>query len=164
MNRIEWWLLKYEKEFKNVDKIESAKHIFLDNDGTVLRLPPTLKPNQNNKFLDLFNALDKLSNFYKFEEYFGQQMKEYDKIKTSKLELRNWLTKNEKLGADKFVCFLLDYLDYDEEDKVEHLSIFVLSAPEMDILVNRADFKNTIKFLKTFNEIYWNDEKIAKKN
>lgn len=164
INKIEWWLLKYESEFKRIDKLESAKHLHIRENGTVIRLPPTLKPNQNDKFLCLFRALDELSNLHKFEDYFGPQMTEYHKIKSFKPELENWLTKNEKFGADKFVCFLIDYLDYDENDKEEHLSLFVHSATELDVFVNRGDFKNTIEFLETFNEIYWTHEKFAQKN
>ena len=91
-------------------------------------------------------------------------MTEYHNIKSSKSELENWLTKNEKFGADKFVCFLIDYLDYDENDKEEHLKLFVHSATDLDIFVNRANFNNTIDFLETFNNIYWTHEKFAQKN
>lgn len=161
IDKVHWWLMKYENDYDEINKIERAKHLFPDSDGTTLRLPPNLQPIQNDKFLDLFKALDHLSEFQKFEDYFGTQMTEYNKVKSSKLELVNWLTNNEKFGADKFVCFLIDYLDYDENDEEEHLGVFVHSATELDIYIDRADFKNTIEFLETFNEIYWTHEKFA---
>mgnify|MGYP005990826935 CR=1 FL=1 len=164
ISKIEWWLLKYSKEYHRIDRIESSKHLHIEEDETVVRLPPTLKPNRNSKFLCLFRALEELANFHKFENYFGNQLSEYEKIKSSKSKLENWLKSNEKLGADKFVCFLIDYLDYDEDDKVEHLSVCVHSSNELDIFVNRTDFKNTIEFLETFNEIYWTHEKFAQKS
>ena len=164
INKIEWGLLKYESEFKKIYRFESSQHIQISKNGTVIRLPPTLKPSQNDKFLSLFRALNELSDLHKFEGYFETQMTEYHNIKSSKSELENWLTKNEKFGADKFVCFLIDYLDYDENDKEEHLKLFVHSATDLDIFVNRANFNNTIDFLETFNNIYWTHEKFAQKN
>ena len=108
--------------------------------------------------MDLFNALDNLSAFHKFEKYFKEQMSEFKDIKSSQVGLKEWLLKNEELGADKFVCFLLDYLDYDLDDKVEHLKVHICQENNLDIYLDRADFKNTIEFLKTFNELYWTDE------
>lgn len=157
ISKIEWWLLKYSDEYNRVDRLESSKHLNIGEDGTTVRLPPTLVPNQNDKFLCLFRALNELTVFHKYEDYFGTQMTEYNKIKSSKSELVEWLTKNKIFGADKFVCFLIDYLDYDENDEEEHLSVFVHSATELDIFVDREDFKNTIEFLETFNELYWTD-------
>lgn len=164
INKVEWWLLKYKDKFKQIRKIEDSKNLHIAKDGTILRLPMSFELNPNDKFLTLYKALDELTEFHNFEEYFGKQMKEYSKIKSTQSELNEWLSKNEKLGADKFVCFLIDYLDYDEDDKVEHLNIFVHSATEMKIFVDREDFKNTILFLETFNEIYWTDDNIAQKN
>ena len=60
--------------------------------------------------------------------------------------------------ANKFTCFLVDYLDYDEDDKVEHLNVFIHSLKELDIYVNRQDFKFTLKFLEIFDELYWVQE------
>ena len=56
------------------------------------------------------------------------------------------------------MCFLLDYLNYDEDEKVNHLSVFVPSLKDLDIFVDRQDFKFTIEFLEIFNEIYWVQE------
>ena len=53
------------------------------------------------------------------------------------------------------VSFLTDYLDYDTDDKVYHLSIFFLNNEELEVYVDRDDFKYTLEFLETFNELYW---------
>lgn len=164
ISKVEWWLLKFSEEYNRVDRLESSKHLHYEQNGTIVRLPPTLEPNQNDKFLCLFRALDELSDFHKFEDYFKTQLTKYNKAKSSEFELEKWLIKNKTFGADKFACFLIDYLDYDENNKEEHLNIFVHSAPEMDIFVDRVDFKNTIEFLEIFNEIYWTHEKFAQKN
>lgn len=157
ISKIEWWLLKYTNEYNRVDNIESSKHLHIGDDGTTVRLPITFIPNQNDKFLGLFRALNELTDFHKLENYFGTQMTKFNNIKLSRTEVESWLIKNKRFGTDKFVCFLIDYLDYDENDEEEHLSVFVHTATELDIFVDRADFKNTIEFLETFNRLYWTD-------
>lgn len=157
ISKIEWWLLKYSGEYNRTDRLESSKHLNIEKDGTIVRLPPTLEPNENDKFLCLFRALNKLTVFHKNEDYFRTQMTKYHKIKSSKSELGEWLIENKIFGADKYVCFLIDYLDYDENDNEIHLSVFVHSATELNIFAERADFKYTIEFLETFNELYWAD-------
>jgi len=42
INKIEWWLLKYSDQFKEIEKVESVKHLYKLEDGSVFRLPPLL--------------------------------------------------------------------------------------------------------------------------
>lgn len=155
MNKIEWWLLKYSDQFI---EIENVKHSYELDAGFVVKRPLFLEVTENQTFLGLFNALNNLSNFHRFENYFKEQMSDYKNIKSSQVGLKEWLSKNEELGSDKFVCFLIDYLDYDLDDKVEHLKVYVHEAINLDVYVDRADFKNTIEFLEAFNELYWTNE------
>jgi hypothetical protein len=155
MPKIEWWLLKYSDQYKKITKKESNEHLFQLDDCKMVSLPPFWEKTENQTFLDLYSALNELSNFHRFENYFKQQMSELRSIKSSKIGLKKWLLHNEKLGTEKFACFLIDYLDYDEDDKIEHLNIFVDSAKELNIYVDKADFKNTVDFLENFNELYW---------
>ena len=155
---IEWWLLKYSDFYKTTYDFVYSQHLFTTDDGSVIRLPPFGKPTDEEKFLDLYKALDTISEFHRNEKYFAQEMVDYHKIKNSHSELKNWVAKNEGLGADKYVCFLINYLDYDENDQEEHLSVYVHSAEEIDIYIDRQDFKNTIDFLEIFNELYWVQE------
>lgn len=158
ISHIEWWLLKYSKVYKNEYKCFYSQYLFELEDGTTVRLPPCGKKTETEKFLDLYKALDNISQFHRNEKYFEQEVITYLKIKESKKELKAWALKNEELGANKYVCFLLDYLDYDEDEKVNHLSVFVPSLKDLDIFVDRQDFKFTIEFLEIFNEIYWVQE------
>ncbi len=80
------------------------------------------------------------------------------KSKISHSELKHWVAKNEDLGAEKYVCFLMDYLDYDENNEEEHLKLFLLELSELEIYIDRQDFKNTIDFLEIFIELYWVQE------
>ncbi|MBK5193967.1 MAG: hypothetical protein JJE07_12325 [Flavobacteriaceae bacterium] len=156
--KIEWWLLKYSDIQKVTHDLVYSQHLFQEEDGTTIRLPPFGKKSEKEKFLDLYEALDSISQFHKNENYFEQQMVLYCQIKRAPSDLKKWVAKNEKLGADNYACFLLDYLDYDEEEKVEHLSVFVPSLKEINIFVELQDFKHTINFLEIFNELYWVEE------
>ncbi|GAA4244942.1 MULTISPECIES: hypothetical protein [Winogradskyella] len=158
ISKIEWWLLKYSGFYKKIYEFVYSQHLFTSEDGSVIRLPPIGNPTDDEKFLELYKALETISEFYKNEKYLEQEMVGYQKIKNSKSDLKKWVAKNENLGAEKYVCFLIDYLDYDENDQEEHLIIFVSNLKELNIYVDRQDFKNTIEFLEIFNELYWVQE------
>ncbi|WP_370477210.1 hypothetical protein [Tamlana flava] len=155
ISQIEWWLLKYSDLFKKTYDFVYSQHLFTDDDGTVIRLPPFGKPTDHEIFLDLYEALDKISDFHRYEKYFEQELIEYEKIKNSPPNLKNWLANNEYLGADKHVCFIYNYLDYDENDQEVHLKVYIPSLEELEIYIDRKDFKNTIDFLEKFNELFW---------
>lgn len=158
MAKVEWWLLKYSKLYKKTYDFVHNQHLFTTDDGSVIRLPSFGEPTEEEIFLELFKALDKVSKFHRSEKYFEQEIINYHKIKHSEVDLRNWVSKNEDIGAENYVCFLIDYLDYDENDEEEHLYIFVHNSKELEIYIDRQDFKNTINFLEIFNELYWVQE------
>ncbi len=160
INEIEWWLLKYSDFYKSTYDFVQRQHIFKTDNGSIVRLPPLGKLTDKEKFLELYKALDTISEFHRNEKYFEQELTEYQKIKNSQSDLKKWVVKNQDLGADKYVCFLVDYLDYSEN--AEHLNIYIRSSKEIEIYVDRQDFRNTIEFLEKFNELYWIDENITK--
>ena len=156
ISKVEWWLLKYSDLYKKTSDFVYSQHLFKMDDGSFVRLPPFGEPTDQEKFLDLYKALDTICEFHRNEKYFEQELTEYHKIKDSESDLKNWIAKNEDLGAEKYVCFLVDYLDYSEN--AEHLNIYVHSSKELKIYIHRQDFKNTIEFLEIFNELYWEKE------
>ena len=156
ITQVEWWLLKYSDFYKKTSDFVYSQHLFKMDDGSIVRLPPFGEPTDQDKFLDLYNALDTICEFHRNEKYFEQELTEYQKIKDSQSELKNWIAKNEDLGAEKYVCFLVDYLDYSEN--AEHLNIYAHTSKELEIYIDRQDFRNTIKFLEIFNELYWVQE------
>lgn len=161
IQEIEWWLLKYSDLYKECKDTYDAKHsdpIFRNDDGSVIRLPSMGNPSYIEKVLDLYEALDTLTEYHKDEQYFEQELVEYQKIKSSKPNLKKWVAKNESLGADKYICFLIEYLDYDKDGQEEHLKVSVYTSKEIEIYINRQDFKNTIDFLEIFNELFWRQE------
>ena len=159
ISKIEWWLLKYSEFYKRTSDFVYSQHLFKMDDGSTVRLPPLGEPTDQEKFLDLYKALDTICGFHRNEKYFEQELTEYKKIKDSQSGLKNWIAKNENLGAEKYVCFLVDYLDYSEN--TEHLNVYVHSSKNLEIYIDRQDFRNTIEFLEIFNELYWVQEILA---
>jgi len=159
ITKVEWWLLKYSDFYKKTSDFVYSQHLFKMDDGSTVRLPPLGEPTDQEKFLDLYKALDTICGFHRNEKYFEQELTEYKKIKDSQSGLKNWIAKNENLGAEKYVCFLVDYLDYSEN--TEHLNVYVHSSKNLEIYIDRQDFRNTIEFLEIFNELYWVQEILA---
>ncbi len=155
VNLIEGWLLKYAGQYKEIYDFVYNQHLCIIEDGSTVRLPPFGKKTDQEFFLDLYEALHTIFQLHENEKYFYQQMILYHQIRKSKSDLEIWVFRNEDLGANKYVCFFLDYLDYDVDEKVEHLSIFVPSLKEIKIFIDRQNFKHTIDFLEIFNELYW---------
>lgn len=158
MPMIEWWLLKYSDHYKSAYDFFYNQNLYEIEEGSIMRLNLFGKPTDQKKFLELYEALDKVSGYHRNEAYFKHEMVEYKKIKDSKSDLKKWVMKNEYLGADEYVCFIVDYLDYDKNNEEEHLSVFVLPFKELGIYIDRQYFKNTIEFLEIFNELFWSQE------
>lgn len=157
ISKIEWWLLKYSNIYKQIIAFNKSKNVsFRLDDASISKLPPLDESTKHREFLDLYRRLDNISELHRYENYFEQQMKEFSNIKDSHYELKKWVAKNEHLGANKFVLFLVDYLDYSENP--EHLNVYFPYSKEFDLYIDRKDFKNTIDFLEIFNELYWVQE------
>lgn len=160
MNKIEWWLLKYRDNYKDIKNTLESKHWDeLDNSLSV-RLPSSLKVERNDMFINLYESLDALSTIHRLENYFKTQLLELKIIRMSENGKNKWLKKNKHLGADKLACFFIDYLDYDDDDKVEHLKVFIHTAPSIKIFIQSKDFRYTIEFLEIFDKLYWKNSEI----
>lgn len=158
MNKIEWWLLKYRDVFKKVKGSLADDYLYDLDDHSNMRLPMSLKASHNDRFINVYESLDSLSTIHRLENYFQTQLLEFKKVRMTKAGTNKWLKKNEYLGADKLACFFIDYLDYDDDDKVENLKVFFHTAPNLKIFIQSNDFRYTIKFLEIFQELYWKDK------
>ncbi|UWX54891.1 hypothetical protein NYZ99_19485 [Maribacter litopenaei] len=156
MDKIQWWLLKYTEKNKSIYNLERSRNSDGQKQLSDIILPLFWRSGKDRIFLDLYVTLDKISKFHRNERYFEQEVLDYHKIANSDSDLKNWISKNKSFGADVYVCFLTDYLDYDENENEEHLKVFVPSLKDLEIFINRADFKYTIDFLEIFNYNYWN--------
>ncbi|WP_418510382.1 hypothetical protein [Corallibacter sp.] len=105
-------------------------------DGKWVRLPDYFDARTpNEKFLKIYDSLNKITDLHKQESYFKQEMAIYKSLKNDSEKVKEWLAKNEYLGAEKYFMFSLEN--------------------DGGINVDRKDFKYTIQFKETFDSIYW---------
>ncbi|RYH74440.1 hypothetical protein EVU94_05300 [Flavobacteriaceae bacterium 144Ye] len=135
ISKIEWWLLKYQDEYNRIKEEESNRFMYFIDDKWV-RLPDYFDARTpNEKFLKIYNTLNEITDLHKHENYFKQEMAIYKGIKNQSEKVKEWLAKNEHLGAKKYFMFSLDN-DY-------------------GISIERNDFRYTIEFTNIFNNLYW---------
>jgi hypothetical protein len=163
MNKIQGWLITHSDLYKKTYDSVYSQHLFTDYDDTTIRLPPCGEPTYKEIFLSLYESLNGILELHANETYFENEMVEYYKIINSPSDIKTWIVKNEDLGAEQYVCFLIDHLDYVENGHEEHLSVYIYNSKELRIFIDRQDFKNTIDFIEIFNELYWVQERILKK-
>lgn len=150
---IKLWLNSYQQAYEELYKKEKSKFWFELKPGEWVRLPPLTPKNKKTKFLRIYEALKEILEFHENEEYFQKEMLSYYEMKDSNSSLKKWVSKNEKIGSEKYSTFLLDYLDY--EDNPNHLKISILGFDEEIVYVNRTDFRYTLQFITVFNQVYW---------
>ena len=160
LHKIQSWLFKYSDLYKQTYDFVHSQHLYTDYDGSTIRLPPCGLPTDEEIFINLYTSLNEVLELHANETYFEKEMVEYYKIKNSPSDIKTWIVKNEDLGADQYVCFLIDHLDYDENGHEEHLIVYIHHLKEPKIFIDRQDFKNTIAFLEVFNELYWVQESL----
>ena len=153
VSKIEWWLLKYDELYKRTYDFVYSQHLVDLEDGSTMRLPPCINETDEEKFLDLYDALDEVCSFNKDEGYFEQELITYHNISDSKDEVIDWVKKNKYFGADKYIGFLDAYLYYSKDPNYLYVDII-----SMKIYIDQKDFINTIEFLEIFNELYYEQE------
>lgn len=156
ISKIEFWLLKYYDEYNRIKEKESERFVYFI-DAKEIRLPDHIEVKTVNEFfLHFYDTLIKVTELHKNENYFKSEMAIYNSIKNTPEEIKKWLVKNERLGADKYFMFSLDYFgDEDEMEKVIHLNVAFLEGKVKNIFIDRNDFKHTIEFTNAFNNTYW---------
>ena len=108
------------------------------------------------KFSFLYEELIKISETHKLESYAKEELKSYEVIKVNNIEIKNWLIKNEKIASEKLACFLIDYLDYSENEKeIYHLLAYRNLEQKLEIFIQRNDFENLIEYKELFDELYY---------
>lgn len=148
--QIKFWLSE------NIDLYDTSK-LNWNNDSCFDSLPCYCTLNNDwSKFISLYEALNNLTDCYKIEGYLEKELIKYQNIKDNLPELKNWVGKNEKIGASDLVCFMTDYLDYSSNPY--YLKVTIPKFTELEVFVDIKHFTNTLAFLKIFNKLYWEDK------
>jgi len=141
--RMNWWLLKYEDEFKKAIDLTNCKkwkRWFYDGDHPY----PCVCPKRENicVFIDLYRELDRLTQIQRLEKTFESYFNQFQTIKESKLLMMDWM-KEIRPTISKIYLTL---------DKNENLKVrFYNSDPILDVKINKVDYKYTLLCLDIFN-------------
>src|SRR5690606_26437321 len=103
---------------------------------------------------DLHSELKEIVGLHQYEEYFREELEVLENVRDDHPALMQWLKKNEQLGADDFLIFWTEWLD--EDDTI--VKPWIMKEKDLGIKFRPEEWKNTIKFIEEFNEIYWNSE------
>ncbi|WP_026777258.1 hypothetical protein [Polaribacter sp. Hel_I_88] len=145
------------------------------------KLPCICKePDEQWKFLKLYEAIDELLRFHRKETYFKNELIEYNEAKYSDINLKIWAAKNEKIGTDGCVSFSSKYLKEGKDcDKTRSIRVYGSSELELfvvnkireqagrggnktkldfEVFIQKQDFKYTIEFIKVFDDVFWVQE------
>jgi len=144
MVKIEWWLLKYQAFYDS--------HRGKRNE---IELPAlSAYASQEDHFVDIFEKLEKLSRLSKNEEYFKEQISQYESGLNRNNQMKSWVLENIEIYENHYISFLLDYLDYYEFQEESHLLINSIYDVNHNVFIDRADFRYTLKFLEIFEMIH----------
>lgn len=131
IDKVEFWLLKYQDEYNHLKYLREGELPPLSNDATA-----------EDKFIELYEQLDEVSRYHRFEPYCKEQLEIYTSIKNDTEKLDKWLSTNENFYYEELIPFSVNYLDYLGNKKEYHLKVFsyLNEDEELDLYVNGEDF------------------------
>ncbi len=138
---IEWWLLKYEEEYRNQFNVLEAEKINFTNPRNLS------KYKEEVQFLDTYEVLLKVADFYRNEIYFKEQVELYDSIKDSNVQLDSWLEINKLVEGKRCKEFVYLFQNTTKLSGYDFVIRYPLSLP-LSIKLDRTDFKYTLQFLE----------------
>ncbi len=140
--RMNWWLLKYENEFKqaiNETKCLKWRKWFYNEEHVY----PCVCSNREKlcMFIDLYRELDRLTQVQRLENYFEESFQRFQSIKDSAESIKNWM-------RDIRPTISSIYLLLDQQN---HLKVRYNSNPILEVDINKNDYKYTLLCLDIFN-------------
>ncbi len=145
--KITWWILKFDElyEYSYIHR-----HVGSCIDGMGCNC---CWDAPESRFSDLYTVLQEVVQLYSYNNYYRNELDVLEQVRDDHPALMQWLRKNEKLGSEDFLLFWIEWLE--EENTVKP---FVLGWKDLDIKFRSEEWKNTIKFLEEFNDLYWDSE------
>jgi len=141
--RMNWWLLKYEDEFREAINLTSCKkwaRWFYKGENPF----PCVCPKRDNlcMFIDLYRELDRLTQVQRLEKYFEERFNGFQTIKDSSEAIINWMLEIKPTISNIYLTL----------DKNENLKVrFYNSEPVFELDINKNDYKYTLLCLDIFN-------------
>lgn len=143
--KINWWILKYEE-------LNEYSWNHRHTGSCIEGMGCSCSSNSpESKLSSLYSDLREVVVLHNYEKYFEEQLSVFRYVKDDYPALMQWLKKNEILGSEKFLLFWLEWY-------VEDSNLVIPFIPEWknnDFKFKAEEWKNSIKFCKLFNELYW---------
>ncbi len=140
-DKIEWWLLKFEEEYNNLFNFFEAEKVNFTHPRNLS------KYKEEAQFLDTYEVLLKVADFYRNEIYFKEQVELYDSIKDSTAQLNSWLETNKLVEGKRYKEFVYLFQNTTKLSGYEFVIRYPFSLP-VSIKLDETDFKETLHFLK----------------
>ncbi len=145
---IQAWLIKYEPLY---DRLIQLGKIKFNKDGYCdIKL---LNPAQND-FFSFYRYMQAIVDESKYDSFCRDEMLKYQLIKDDRIKLKAWLKSNYNLGI-KTLGEYFYHMDYQGPLTGPHLRILHFSFDEMELYVNRKDFKNMIAYILVVNDLFY---------
>ena len=150
LDKIEWWLLKYADFHSDITTYYRDNNISysLNSDIEAHPLYPIII--NFHLFLDFYHFLDEISEYARKEAYFKEEIKEYHRIKASKVKSKEWLIKNLKFGLGPHPQFIADANAFGNNEMIvihkQHDVIFYL---------DRKHFSAVLEFIEIFEGLFF---------
>ena len=148
--KLEWWLLKYEEEYKyyyNDKETRSTMRITYRADASSQRKESIDLLNKINVFLYTYEVLGKVTKFYRNELHFKDEIKRYNSIKNNVKELDSWLKTHELDKNKKYAAFVNLFENTRTVSGYRFDILYPFSLP-LKIRLDELEFKYTLQFLK----------------
>ena len=141
MDKVSWWLLKYEDLYKTYDLEISP-----------LELPSLKQLNSIEiKFRSLYEILINLEDLKAKESIFQKRFELYNSIKNDTRKFKDWIMLNEEEALESHFELWFEWTDHDPEK----IKPFILYWQHLNISIPVSDFEYTLKVLEIFHEYYW---------
>ncbi|PWH86034.1 hypothetical protein [Brumimicrobium oceani] len=153
LDKIEWWLLKYADFHFEITTYYRDNNISYSPNSDIEAHPLYPLIINLHAFLDFYHFLNEISEYARREAYFKEEIKEYQRVKTSKEKSKEWLTKNLKFGLGPYPQFITDANALENDEMIviheQHDVIFYL---------DRKDFSAVLEFIEIFEEVVFEKE------
>ncbi|WP_158635208.1 DUF3127 domain-containing protein [Formosa maritima] len=140
-DKIAWWLLKHEEEYH-------SQVSFFDTLSTACDSPRNLtKFSKEAQFLDLYEALSKVLEFYKEEAYYKDKLEVYDLVKNNVEQLNAWFELHKIDNSYKYNQFVSLFQNNSTISGFKLEIGYPLSLP-VKVKLDESEFHYTLKFLE----------------
>ena len=120
-------------------------------------------------FIQFYEKVKSVVEYQEFDTYAERQLSIYESIRDDKIQVKDWLIKNEKYGKGELPTYFppinlykkyaYGASDGDERERINSLLIKVASFDYQDrsfhILIKRAEFNNIYAFDSLFHDLYY---------